>query len=146
MRSLFRCEVGISDHTLGIGVALAGIAMGATVIEKHFTLDRSDGGIDSAFSLEPSEMAQLVEESKRAWQSLGVISYGPTTTEVNSLQYRRSLYVIKDIKVGDILSEDNIRAIRPGLGLPTKYLSYFYGKKVTKDLTRGTPVTWDILH
>ena len=146
MRSLFRCEVGISDHTLGIGVALAGIAMGATVIEKHFTLDRSDGGIDSAFSLEPSEMAQLVEESKRAWQSLGVISYGPTTTEDNSLQYRRSLYVIKDIKVGDILSEDNIRAIRPGLGLPTKYLSYFYGKKVTKDLTRGTPVTWDILH
>ena len=145
MRDLFKCEIGISDHTLGVGVALASIALGATVIEKHFTLDRADGGIDSVFSLEPNEMAQLVNESKRVWQSLGCISYGPTKAEAKSLEYRRSLYIVKDMKAGEYLTEKNIRAIRPGFGLATKHLSYFIGKKFKKNIPSGTPVSWDIL-
>ncbi len=145
MSDLFKCEVGISDHTLGMGVALAAVALGATVIEKHFTLDRADGGIDSAFSVEPHEMQQLVLESKRAWQSLGTVSYGPTEAETTSLGYRRSLYVVKNLKSGDMLTTDNVRAIRPGLGLATKHLPHFLGKKISKDVARGTALTWDLL-
>ncbi len=145
MRELFGCEIGLSDHTMGVGVSIASVALGATVIEKHFTIRRADGGVDSAFSMEPEEMAQLVIESERAWESLGKISYGPTEVEKNSLQYRRSLYIVKDLKTGEVLNTDNVRAIRPGLGLPTKYLDVVLGKAVNKDVKRGTALSWELL-
>jgi N-acetylneuraminate synthase len=145
MREMFGCEIGLSDHSMGTGVSVASVAMGATVIEKHFTLNRSDGGIDSAFSMEPSEMKSLVEESERAWQSVGTVSYGPGEKEIQSRQYRRSLYIVEDIKAGEVITEKNMRAIRPGLGLPTKYLDVVLGKKVVRDVTRGPAVCWDLL-
>ena len=145
MRDLFQCEVGLSDHTMGLGVALASIALGATVIEKHFTLSRADGGVDSVFSMEPEEMKSLVLESQKAWLSLGKINYGPVEKEKTSLQFRRSLYVAEDIQAGNVLTENNLRAIRPGLGLPPKYYDILLGKKVNQDVQKGTPVTWSIL-
>ncbi len=145
MRELFSCQVGLSDHTMGIGAAIASIALGATVIEKHFTLSRADGGVDSAFSLEPAEMAALVTESERAYQALGQVSYGPSQAEQASLQYRRSLYVVEDIQAGELFTKHNVRAIRPGSGLPTKYLDLVIGRKAKEDVRRGTPVSWEIL-
>lgn len=145
LRQLFGCEVGLSDHTMGVGVSVASVALGATVIEKHFTLNRADGGVDSAFSMEPAEMAQLVVESERAWQALGQVSYGPTQAEKRSLQYRRSLYVVQDVKTGDMLTRENVRAIRPGLGLPTKYLEHVLGRAVNQDVKRGTALAWELL-
>jgi N-acetylneuraminate synthase len=130
---------------MGVGVAVAGVALGATVIEKHFTLSRADGGVDSAFSMEPPEMAQLVVETERAWQALGQVSYGPTEAEKKSLQYRRSLYVVQDLKAGDVLTRENIRAIRPGLGLPTKYLEHLLDKTVKEDVKRGTALSWGLV-
>ncbi|QID16980.1 pseudaminic acid synthase [Nitrogeniibacter mangrovi] len=145
MRELFGCEVGLSDHTMGSGVSVASVALGATVIEKHFTLSRADGGVDSAFSMEPAELTDLVEATERAWQALGAVSYGPTDAERKSLQYRRSLYVVENIAAGTELGHDNIRAIRPGLGLPTKYLDVILGKRVKRDVARGTALTWDLM-
>ena len=146
MGELFDCEVGLSDHTMGIGVSVASVALGATVIEKHFTLNRADGGVDSSFSMEPAEMAQLVVETERAWQALGKVSYGATEAEKKSLQFRRSLYVVKDLKAGDVLSPENVRAIRPGYGLPTKFMDVFIGKSVTSDVLRGTPLSWKLFN
>jgi N-acetylneuraminate synthase len=145
MKQLFKCEVGISDHTLGIGVSLASLALGASVIEKHFTLSRADGGVDSTFSLEPSELKQLVEESNRAWQALGTVSYGPSEAEKKSLIFRRSLYIVKDLVAGDVLTKDNIRAIRPGFGLAPKNLEMVLGRRVVKNTPSGTALNWDIL-
>lgn len=145
MRELFDCEVGLSDHTMGVGVSVASVALGATVIEKHFTLNRADGGVDSAFSMEPVEMAQLVLETERAWQAMGQVSYGATEAEKKSIVFRRSLYIVKDLKAGDILTSDNVRAIRPGLGLPTKYFDIFLGKTINQDLKAGTPLTWNLI-
>ena len=145
LRDLFGCEVGLSDHTVGVGVSVASVALGATVIEKHFTLSRADGGVDSAFSMEPAEMAQLVIECTRAWQALGCISYGATEAERKSLQYRRSLYVIKNLKAGDVLTKDNVRAIRPGLGLATKHLPQVLGRSLKSDVRRGTALQWKML-
>jgi N-acetylneuraminate synthase len=145
MRELFGCEVGLSDHTMGTGAAVAAVALGATVIEKHFTLRRADGGVDSTFSMEPGEMAQLVVETERAWQALGSISYGPLEAEKASIQFRRSLYVVRDMKAGDILTHDNVRAIRPGWGLPTKYLRDVLGRTVKQDVKRGTALHWNML-
>jgi N-acetylneuraminate synthase len=145
LQTLFNCEVGISDHTMGIGVSVASVALGASVIEKHFTLNRNDGGVDSAFSMEPDEMSSLVLESERAWRALGAISYGPTEAEKKSLQYRRSLYIVEDIAAGEVLTVNNLRAIRPGLGLAPKYLQIFLGKTITRDAKRGTALTWDLL-
>lgn len=145
MRELFGCEVGLSDHTMGIGVSVASVSLGASVIEKHFTLSRADGGVDSAFSMEPAEMAQLVVETERAWRSLGKVSYGPTEAERKSLQYRRSLYVVKDMKSGDAFTPDTVRAIRPGLGLPTKYLDVVLGKTVSRDVKRGEALGWEMI-
>jgi len=145
MRELFNCEVGLSDHTIGLGVSVASVALGATVIEKHFTLNRTAGGVDSAFSMEPAEMAQLVAETKHAWQALGQVSYGPTEAEKESIQFRRSLYVVKNVKAGEILTRDNVKAIRPGLGLPTKYLEQVLGKAVKQDVKRGTALAWGML-
>ena len=146
MRELFGCEVGLSDHTMGVGVSVASVALGATVIEKHFTLNRADGGVDSSFSMEPPEMAQLVFETERAWQALGKVMYGPTESEKKSLQYRRSLYVVQDMKAGDALTRENLRAIRPGLGLATKHLETVLGKKVKSDVKRGTGLAWKMIN
>ena len=145
MRELFQCQVGLSDHTMGTGVSVAAVTLGATIIEKHFTLKRADGGVDSAFSLEPIEMESLVTETERAWQALGVIRYGATDVEKKSLVFRRSLYISSDIKKGEILSKENVRCVRPGLGLPPKYLNHVLGLTVKKDLKKGTPITWDFL-
>jgi N-acetylneuraminate synthase len=145
LRELFGCEVGLSDHTMGVGVSVASVALGATVIEKHFTLRRADGGVDSAFSMEPAEMAQLVVETERAWQALGHVAYGPTEAEKKSLQFRRSLYIVKDLKAGQILTSENVRAIRPGLGLPTKYLEQVLGRRLKQDARRGTPLAWSLI-
>lgn len=145
LRELFGCEAGLSDHTMGTGVAVASVALGATVIEKHFTLSRADGGVDSAFSLEPGEMKALVEEALRAWQSLGTISYGPTAREIPSLKFRRSLYIVKDIAQGETFSPENLQAIRPGLGLPTKYIELFLGRKAARNIKKGTPLNWDLM-
>lgn len=141
----FGCRVGISDHTMGIGVALGAVALGATVIEKHFTLRRADGGVDSSFSMEPDELRQLVVESERVWQSIGSVSYGPTEAEMNSLVFRRSIYIVEDVTKGEEISEKNIRRIRPGLGLPPKHFNEVLGHRFSKDLTRGTPLAWDLI-
>jgi N-acetylneuraminate synthase len=145
MRALFDCEVGLSDHTFGIGAAVASVALGATVVEKHFTLARSDGGVDSTFSLEPAEMTALVVETERAWQALGEVSYGLTDKERNSLIFRRSLYVTENLAAGDVLTQRNLRPIRPGLGLPPKYLENLIGKRVGRAVHKGTPMSWDLL-
>ena len=144
MRELFGCEVGLSDHSMGVGVSVASVALGATVIEKHFTLNRADGGVDSTFSMEPEEMGSLVVETERAWQSLGKVSYGATDAEKKSLQFRRSLYIAEDMKAGDVFTKENLRAIRPGLGLPVKYYDVFLGKAVNKDVDKGTAVSWEL--
>lgn len=145
MRELFQCQVGLSDHTIGIGVAIASIALGATVIEKHFTLSRAEGGVDSAFSMEPDEMKMLVEESFKAWQSMGTIKYGPTKKENASAVFRRSIYIVKDIKKGEKFTPENIRIIRPGMGLPPKYYDIILGKKSSSDIKRGTPMKWEFV-
>lgn len=145
LEELFGVEVGLSDHTMGVGVAIASVALGATVIEKHFTLRRADGGVDSAFSMEPAEMTQLVVESERAWQALGQIQYGFTDAEKKSLMFRRSLYVAKDMKAGEVFTPENLKAVRPGLGLPPKYYDVLVGQAVKQDIQRGKPVTWDCL-
>ena len=146
LRDLFDdIQVGLSDHTLGIGVAVASVALGATVIEKHFTLNLADGGVDAAFSMEPQEMKQLVIETERAWQAMGKISYGVTAAEQKSLIFRRSLYIAQNMQSGDILTPDNLRAIRPGQGLPPKYYNLLLGKKIKVDVQAGTPVKWELL-
>lgn len=145
MRDLFGTQVGLSDHTMGVGVAVGAVALGATVVEKHFTLSRADGGVDSAFSLEPAELASLVVETERAWQALGSVSYGPTEKEKASLKFRRTLYIAQDLKAGDTLTAENLRAVRPGLGLPTKYYEILLGRRVSVDVRRGTPVDWSLL-
>ncbi|WP_158999133.1 pseudaminic acid synthase [Pigmentibacter ruber] len=145
MRDTFGVQVGLSDHTMGIGVSVASVALGATVIEKHFTLSRSEGGVDSAFSLEPDELQSLVIETKRAWESLGKVAYGPTESEKNSLQFRRSLYVSSNIKKGELFSKENIRIVRPGFGLEPKFIHLVLGKKAPSDLEVGTAVTWDVI-
>jgi N-acetylneuraminate synthase len=145
MREQFGVEVGLSDHTMGIGVAVAAVALGATIIEKHFTLRRADGGLDSAFSLEPDEMRSLVIETERAWLALGRISYGPTDAEKPSMKFRRSLYIAKDMKAGDVLTRENLRMVRPGHGLPPKYIDDLLGKTVKKDIPKGTAVRWDLI-
>jgi N-acetylneuraminate synthase len=145
LKERYGCEVGLSDHTLGIGVAVASVALGASVIEKHFTLKRSDGGVDSAFSMEPAEMKQLIEETGRAWESMGKAYIGPTEAEKSSIIFRRSLYIVKDLKAGDILTKENVRAIRPGLGLPPKHLDQVLGKKTKSSVKMGTAITWEMI-
>jgi pseudaminic acid synthase len=145
MRELFNCQVGLSDHTMGVGVAVASVALGATVIEKHFTLSRADGGVDSAFSMEPEEMKALVIETERAWQALGEVKYGPTEKEKASLKFRRSIYVAKDIKAGEKFTKENIRVIRPGYGLAPKYYEQLLGKQAKVNIKAGTPLTLDLV-
>lgn len=145
MQSLFDTEIGLSDHTMGVGVSVAAVTLGASVIEKHFTTSRAEGGVDSSFSLEPHELKMLVQETERAWQSLGRIQYGPTNAENDSKKYRRSLYIGSDLKTGDILTSENVRNVRPGLGLSTKYYDLVIGKTIKKDVKKGTPLSWELL-
>jgi pseudaminic acid synthase len=145
LRDRYGCEIGLSDHTLGIGVAISSVSLGVTVIEKHFTLKRSDGGVDAAFSLEPHEMKQLVEEAGRAWKALGKAFLGPTEVEKSSMIFRRSLYIAQDMKAGDILTKNNLRRVRPGNGLPAKYYNQYLGKKINRDLKKGTPLKHEYL-
>lgn len=145
LRDVFGCEVGLSDHTLGIAVAIASVAAGATVIEKHVTLDRASGGVDAAFSLEPAELAQLVQSARIAWQALGAVQIAPTDEEKSSLVFRRSLYVCKDLAPGDVLTAENLRAIRPGLGLAPKHRAMLLGKRVNRAVARGTPMSWELV-
>jgi pseudaminic acid synthase len=144
LRSLFDCEVGLSDHTMGVGVAVAAVAHGATIIEKHFTLSRAEGGVDSSFSLEPAELKSLVVETERAWSSLGKVTYGPTEVEKKSLVFRRSLYIAEDMKAGDALTAKTLRVVRPSGGLHPRYYEQLLGKKVTRDLKMGTAVDWSM--
>lgn len=145
LRDVFHCQVGLSDHTLGVGAAVASVALGSTVIEKHFTLNRDEGGVDSAFSLEPEEFAELVRETDTAWKSLGRVSIGPTKEEEHSLQFRRSIYISRDVKAGEVLTMENISVIRPGFGLDPKYYDLLLGKQIKRDLKIGTPLSWEQL-
>lgn len=145
LREAFGCEVGLSDHTMGCGAAIAAVALGATVVEKHFTLARADGGVDSAFSLEPAELALLRTETERAWQALGGVVFGGTVAEKKSLVFRRSLYVVRDVAAGEALSPENVRAIRPGHGLPPKFYDQVMGIRVKAPIARGTPLDWSLL-
>ncbi|MEO4054186.1 pseudaminic acid synthase [Solibacillus sp. CAU 1738] len=146
MRELFEdVQIGLSDHTMGIGVAVASVALGATVIEKHFTLNRADGGVDSAFSMEPAEMKALVEETERAWLAMGKVTYGPTEKEKASLKFRRSIYVSKDIEEGEEFTKDNIKIVRPGYGLEPKYYENILGKVANKSMKKGTPLNYQTL-
>jgi N-acetylneuraminate synthase len=145
MRTLFGCEVGLSDHTMGIGTAVAAVALGASVVEKHFTLRRADGGVDSAFSLEPDELSALITETERAWQSIGEVRYGTTDAEKKSKNHRRSIYITRDVKAGEILGPDNARIIRPGLGLPPREFDRVIGRVLRRDAKRGTPLSWDLI-
>lgn len=144
MKQLFDdVQVGLSDHTMGIGVAVASVALGATVIEKHFTLSRADGGVDSTFSLEPDEMKALVEETERAWLALGKVTYGITDKEKASLKFRRSIYASRDIKAGEPFTKDNIRIVRPGYGIEPKYYEQILGNISKKNISKGTAITWE---
>ena len=145
MQQLFNCKVGLSDHTLGIGAAIASVALGASVIEKHFTLARADGGVDSAFSMEPAEMAQLVRECETAALAMGRVSYELQEQEQKSLQFRRSLYIVEDMKAGDVITEKNMRSIRPGLGLSPKYYDLVLGKRVKCNVKRGTGLSFEMI-
>jgi N-acetylneuraminate synthase len=142
LRDLFGCEVGLSDHTLGIGAAVAAVALGATVIEKHFTLSRAESDVDSAFSLEPTELHTLVTETERAWRALGEIRYGPTEAEKASLHFRRSIYIAADVKAGEVLTRENLRIVRPGFGLAPKHYESLLGRRVSRDLEMGTAMDW----
>ena len=145
LSQLHNCIVGLSDHTMGIGVSVAAVALGARVIEKHFTLRRSDGGVDSSFSLEPEELKALVIETEQAFLALGKIQYGVQEAEEKSLFFKRSIYVAKDIKAGEVFSEKNLRIIRPGDGISPKYLDHIIGKICKYDLKIGTPLSFDFL-
>ena len=145
LRDLFGVQVGLSDHTMGVGVAVASVALGATVVEKHFTLSRADGGVDSAFSLEPEELSALVLETERAWQALGDVRYGPTEAEKKSLIFRRSVYVSEDIAAGEMFTEANLRIVRPGHGAPPWLIDHLLGQIARRDYQAGTALSFDQL-
>jgi pseudaminic acid synthase len=145
MSQLFNCPVGLSDHTIGIGASVAAVALGARVIEKHFTLRRADGGVDSTFSLEPEELKSLVVESERAFQALGSIQYGIQKAEEKSKLFKRSIYVVKDINAGESLTIEHLRIIRPGDGLAPKYYDQVIGKKTRQNIAAGTALGWNMI-
>ena len=141
----FHVPVGLSDHTLGIAVPVAAVALGACIIEKHFTLSRDILGPDSAFSLEPQEFKQMVDAVRTTEKALGSVRYGVNKGEPSSRVFRRSLFVARDMKAGEIFTVENVRSIRPGFGLPPKYLQDILGRQATKDIERGTPLSWDVI-
>lgn len=145
LQKMFGLQVGLSDHTLGLGVPCAAAALGATVIEKHFTLCRDEGGVDASFSLEPHEFSALVIETERAWASVGQVVYGGAAIEQKSLKFRRSLYIAKDVKKDEVLTEENLRIVRPGYGLAPKNIDVLLGRKVNQDLQAGTAMKWEYI-
>jgi N-acetylneuraminate synthase len=145
LRQMLHCQVGLSDHTMGTGVAVAATVLGATVIEKHLTLRRADGGPDSSFSMEPLEMAQLVHECGQAWIALGTVQYGPTAAEIKSLAFRRSIYIVKDVAPGEELTTENVRVIRPGHGLAPHLLPQVLGRVARQALRAGTALNWEVI-
>ncbi|MDZ4795433.1 MAG: pseudaminic acid synthase [Bacteroidota bacterium] len=138
------CIIGLSDHTMGIGASVAAIALGARVIEKHFTLRRADGGVDSTFSMEPEELKALVLETERAFQALGNVQLDTQKAEEKSRQFKRSVYVVKDMKAGEVFTKENLKVIRPGDGLHPMFFDAFIGKKTQKKILKGTPLSFDI--
>lgn len=142
----FGLVTGLSDHTLDNTTAIASVAMGASIIEKHFTLDRCGGGPDDSFSLEPAELLALCKDSKTAWSALGKVNYARTSSEQGNVKFRRSLYYVKDLKQGDVITDNSVRSVRPGFGIAPKYLSDILGKKVDKDIKKYTPVQFDDLY
>lgn len=142
MRAAFNCQVGLSDHTMGIGVSVASVVYGASVIEKHFVLCRDDGGVDAAFSLEPSELAQLVMETQRVSQAIGEVTYGGSAAEEKSKQYRRSIYICKDIQAGEKISSEHVKVVRPAHGLAPKHLNVVIGSRAVVSMPKGTPLSW----
>ncbi len=145
LQKAFDCKVGISDHTLGVGVGIAAIALGATAIEKHLTIRRSDGGADGAFSLEPHEFSNLVQEGKAAHEALGTEGWRIQESEKESRRLRRSLYIVKDVKKGELVTSENLRAIRPGGGAPPKLLNKFIGMRFSSDCLMGTPMSLELV-
>jgi N-acetylneuraminate synthase len=145
LQEIFECKIGLSDHTLGIGASVAAIALGATAIEKHLTLNRSDGGADGAFSMEPQEFAALVQEGNIAKESMGQTSWQMQPSEAESRRLRRSLYIVKDVRTGEEVSYENVRAIRPGAGAPPKFLESWIGRKFRNDYIAGTPMSSEAL-
>ncbi len=145
LAQMFDAVIGLSDHTMGTAVPVAAVALGAAVIEKHVTLRRADGGVDSAFSLEPEELRRLIEDVNIAWEAKGKVFYGLAESEKGARKFRRSLYVVADIKAGQVIGENHIRSIRPGLGLPPKHLKDVIGRKATRDVKRGTPLDWSMV-
>jgi pseudaminic acid synthase len=139
----FGLTVGLSDHTLDNTTAITSVTMGASIIEKHFTLDRKGGGPDDSFSLEPAGLAALCKDSKTAWAALGKVDYGRKSSEEGNVKFRRSLYFVKDLKAGDVITADAVRSVRPGFGLAPKHLDAVLGKRINSDATFGTPLTWD---
>lgn len=145
LRERFGVEAGLSDHTAGIGVAVAAVALGAVMIEKHFTLRRADGGLDSAFSIEPHELRQLVTETRRAFVARGRVAYGPTAKESASMMFRRSLYIAQDMRAGEIITRESVRIVRPGHGLPPRFFDKVLGLPIAADVRRGTPLSWNLI-
>ena len=145
MAEIFGVPVGLSDHTMGSAVSVAAVTLGARILEKHLTLSRSESGPDSSFSMEPDEFKQMVEDIRAAEKAVGNVCYDLTQKQKESIAFRRSLFVTRDIKAGDVLTMDNIRSIRPGYGLAPKFLEVILGKKVTCDLKKGTPLQWDVI-
>ena len=145
MAKAFDTVVGLSDHTHGTAVSVAAVALGASIIEKHFTLSRADGGLDSAFSLEPAELAALVADCRTAWTARGHVTYALEDSEKGNLAFRRSLYVVKPLKAGDTVTEDSVRSIRPGFGMEPRFLPQVLGKKARRDVAKGTPFDWSMV-
>jgi pseudaminic acid synthase len=145
LRQIYNTQVGLSDHTMGIGAAVASVTFGTTVIEKHFTLSRAEGGVDSAFSLEPHELESLVTETKRAFLSLGKPFLGIQEVENKSIKFKRSLFVVQDIKAGEIFTTDNVQSKRPAFGLHSRYYDVILGQKAKQDISSGTPLIWNMI-
>lgn len=145
LRDAFGVEAGLSDHTLGIAVAIAAVSLGATIVEKHMTLARADGGPDAAFSLEPDEFKAMVAGCRTAWQALGSINYDREESEKGSMVFRRSLYAVRDIAAGHVLTGDDVRSIRPGYGLAPKHLPEILGRRAARAIERGTPISWELV-
>jgi pseudaminic acid synthase len=145
MRDLYSVPIGLSDHTMGIGASVAAVALGAVVIEKHFTLSREEGGVDSSFSLEPAELEQLVVETERAFLALGKVNYSLSKGEIKNLQFKRSLYVIKDMIKGELFTSDNVKSIRPSFGLHTRYFDEIKNKKASQAIQAGTALQWNLI-
>ncbi|WP_244490485.1 pseudaminic acid synthase [Rhizobium sp. Root708] len=145
MISRFGVVTGLSDHTLDNTTAIASVALGASIIEKHFTLDRNGGGPDDSFSLEPGEMKALCDGARTAWQAIGNVDYGRKSSEQGNVQFRRSLYFVRDMQAGETITEDSIRSVRPGYGLAPKHLDSLVGRRLKADVVFATPVSWDVV-